>query len=112
MNKDEMREAGRVMIAYADGAEVQNTLRPSISQSLPINRETIWRDYVNQAEPQWNWKNYSYRVKPRPMECWVRVSNSAEDDDKFGTAWDTKERAEAGEFKPFRVVKFTEAPDE
>jgi hypothetical protein len=68
VNRKETRKAAEVMLAYADGADIQ--LRP---RGMNINPE--WGTKVFGGEATWNWGVYEYRIKPRvkpkPREFWV-----------------------------------------
>lgn len=60
MTPEKAREAAQVMLAYADGAIVEcqdNQLNP----------------WIAVLEPSFNWIKYDYRIKPKPIECWVVV---------------------------------------
>ena len=56
MNREETREAARVMLAYADGQDVQ----------FYCDMEHEWHDT---DDPTWRWDKTRYRVKPR--EWWI-----------------------------------------
>ncbi len=43
----------------------------------------VWKD----CDPQWNFVECDYRVKPEPLELWVNVYTN------FSAAWKTKEKA-------------------
>ena len=62
MTPDELREAAAVMLAAADGAEIECKW---------------WKDddkeWSPSREPKWDWKHFRYRVKPpqsKPVERW------------------------------------------
>lgn len=59
----EARRMAEVMLAFADGAEVE---------SDPISSNE-WRAVQH---PNWDWYTANYRVKPEPREWWI-VPNAA-----------------------------------
>ncbi len=66
MTREEAREAAEVMLAYAEGKEVE----------LKVGNQ--WAAYTDDEEPDFNWFDYHYRIKPEPKyrpfkdaeECW------------------------------------------
>ena len=64
MTKEEIREAAKVMEAYANGKKIQY-----------LDEYNKWIDATN---PSFNWSNYIFRIKPEPKyrpfktqeECW------------------------------------------
>ncbi len=68
MNRDEARKAAEVMLAYAEGKEIE----------FKAPDET---DYNPSVEPLFNWDSFDYRVKPEPKyrpfcnaeECWQEM---------------------------------------
>jgi len=62
MNRDEARKAAEVMLAYADGAEIQEAPRPYTKSKY------AWSDC---DDPVFDWDCMSYRIKPKPREFWV-----------------------------------------
>lgn len=62
MNKDQTKEAIKVMQAYVDGEEIEYK-----------DSSGAWRA-VN-GEPLWNFCECEYRVKPKPLECYLVVDN-------------------------------------
>jgi hypothetical protein len=62
MDREEAREAAKVMLAYADGAEIQ------------ILGKDDWCDV---PEANFDWENMAYRVKPRkPSINWDHVGEN------------------------------------
>ena len=67
MTRDEAKEAAMVMLAYANGEQVQVQLADGSWIDFPIN-------------PQFDWNHVNYRIKPKPEpkyrpfktqeECW------------------------------------------
>lgn len=51
------REKAEVMIAFADGEEIQGA-------PLCVPEEN--RTYMNMSDPCWNWRTTIYRKKPKP----------------------------------------------
>ena len=49
--KENCEKMAGVMLAYADGKQIQVSLKEG------------WKDIV---DPEWNWSAYDYRVKPKP----------------------------------------------
>jgi hypothetical protein len=60
MNREETIAAIKVMQAYVYGAEIEFSERPG-----------EWEPCV--GGPLWNWSGRDYRIKPKPLECWVLV---------------------------------------
>ena len=66
MTREEARKAAQVMLAYADGKEIE----------FRDKGEKIWSNAGNLA---FDWQNYCYRIKPvfRPFkdadECWQEM---------------------------------------
>ena len=56
MNKDDAREAIKVMQAYADGEDIQ----------FKTCVETIWESYTTALS--FDFSRYDYRIKPKPRE--------------------------------------------
>jgi hypothetical protein len=54
--RDEARRRAEILMAYADGAEIQG------QRIYPV---TGW---YAQPEPEWDWDNVYYRIKPEPRE--------------------------------------------
>ncbi len=63
MTRNEARKAAEVMLAYADGKEIDNRR----------NGENTWN---TASEPTFDWWKYKYRIKPQPK---YRPFNSAEE---------------------------------
>ena len=53
MTRDEARKAAQVMLAYADGKEIE----------FSDKGEKIWS---NVGSPAFDWRNFCYRIKPKP----------------------------------------------
>lgn len=68
MNREETKLAIKVMQAYADGETIQSR-EGKRSWQIPSGWKTI-----DGMEPDWDWYNHYYRIKPEPMEIevWVR----------------------------------------
>jgi hypothetical protein len=62
------KEKIAVMQAYLDGRTIQLY-------------GTRWYDFKLDEEPDWNWGQTNYRVKPEPREWWLELHNSF-------TCWD------------------------
>jgi len=55
MTRDEARKAAAVMLAYAEGKDIQWRMKsPDVAY--------IWRD--THQSPVFNWTGYDYRIKP------------------------------------------------
>lgn len=73
MTREEIREAANVMLAYAEGKEIEGLLDNG--------------DYSDCGIPHWDWKNNakSYRIKSKPTyrpfkdaeECWQEMQKHA-----------------------------------
>lgn len=68
MNREEVRKAAEVMLAFADDKEIQYALKESDN----------WMNWVNKSAPSFDWSRLKYRIKPEPKyrpfetqeECW------------------------------------------
>lgn len=61
MTRDEAREAARVMLAYANGAEVEG---------IYVNPQSMGKHFHTDI-PSFNWQVFNYRVKREPRVLWV-----------------------------------------
>lgn len=61
--REEARRKAEVMLAFADGAEIQFYHWTN-------------EDWDDVGHPSWNWDGNDYRVKPKPRECWVKYDGS------------------------------------
>ena len=59
MNREEVRKAAEVMLAFADGKEIQYSYKGSSN----------WMDWVNDYAPSFDFEGCSYRIKPEPKYC-------------------------------------------
>ena len=75
MNREETKEAIRVMQAFVDGKEVE------VKGLLP---DSVW---IPAGAPCWNWQDTEYRIKPTPvlrpwtadevpLGAWIRLKNT------------------------------------
>lgn len=62
--REEARRKAEVMLAFADGAEIQFCRYHWTNE-----------DWDDVGHPSWNWDGNDYRVKPKPAEFWVVVAN-------------------------------------
>ncbi len=70
MTRDEARKAAEVMLAYAEGKEVE---------LLVVGNR--WEVYTDNEAPDFNWRDYHYRIKPSLKyrlfnsveECWQEM---------------------------------------
>lgn len=102
--REEARRMAEVMLAFADGADVQYRL-PNCSD--------VWDDT---GVPDWNWRTWDYRVKPKPREEW-QVAN------KYGAVLRIHKSADAAQSyadeharsdplsAPFRIVHMREVTE-
>lgn len=90
MTREEARKAAQVMLAYADGAEIEYTV-PSC--------ETGDTPYCTPVEISFNWRDYSYRVKQtQDFIDWSHVAPEYKwmARDKDGAAYVYREKPELG----------------
>lgn len=66
MTPTQLKEAAQVMLAAAEGKQVQYMPR-STGQWVP----TGWAE---NDSPSWDWHLYEYRIKPEPREWWVDLN--------------------------------------
>lgn len=65
MDRQETSIALSVMVAYANGGEVQHRVR---------GQTNGWRDV---EAPSWTWGSAEYRVKPAPVEFWAVLNDDS-----------------------------------
>lgn len=71
MTREEIKEAAKVMEAYADGAEIQYSHKG----------RNFWINWINISSPSFDWQTFDYRIKPEPKyrpfrtqeECWSEM---------------------------------------
>lgn len=61
--RDEARRRAEIMLAYADGKDIQE------QRIYPV---TGW---YAQPEPEWDWDSMYYRIKPEPREFVISVND-------------------------------------
>ena len=65
MNREETKQAIKVMQAYVDGAEIEYSAR-----TIPgVGHGVVWGSHDH--GPNFDWHHYEYRIKPVPCEGWV-----------------------------------------
>lgn len=70
MTREEARKAAEVMLAYADGKDIEYKRRD----------DNLWCDVINN-NPEFNWNHNNYRIKQEPTyrpfknkeECWAEM---------------------------------------
>ena len=68
MTREEVKKAAEIMLAFADGAEIQYSHKGKDN----------WINWINEFSPSFDWQTFDYRIKPeskyRPFktqeECW------------------------------------------
>lgn len=103
MNREQTLEAIKVMQHFADGGEVEYLCTGDGCGQ--------WHD---DEPPHWNWHSSKYRIKPKPLECWVVVDRDG-DTSNFRTkagaeeyAWDRNRR---GLYVPYTVRHMREVTE-
>ena len=75
MNIEQTKEAAAVMLAWADGKEIE------------YKEIALTGGWETTENPQWRWKDFNYRIKPTaklrpwtadevPLGAWMRVKDS------------------------------------
>lgn len=64
MTPTQLKEAAQVMLAAAEGKQVQYMPR-STGQWVPVG-------WAENRSPSWDWHTHDYRIKPEPREWWMR----------------------------------------
>ena len=75
MNIEETKEAAAVMLAWADGKEIE------------YKEMALTGGWTTTENPQWRWKDFNYRIKPTatlrpwtadevPLGAWMRSKKS------------------------------------
>ena len=76
MNIEETKEAAAVMLAWADGKEIE------------YKEMALTGGWTTTKNPQWRWKDFSYRIKPTatlrpwtadevPLGAWMRTKDQS-----------------------------------
>lgn len=68
MTREEVKKAAEIMLAFADGAEIQYSHKG----------QNNWLNWINESSPSFDWQTFDYRIKPEPKyrpfktqeECW------------------------------------------
>ena len=89
-------EKAQVMIGFDQGRKVE----------FSRVEYDAWDNCIN---PTWDWRNFNYRLKPEPIECWVCVYAGK----IGGYIYHTKKSAviEFNASKPERIAHMVEAPE-
>ena len=80
MTREQAREAAQVMLAWADGKEVECNL----------NNAVEWNSAITHQELNFDWSVFTYRIKPTtklrpwtadevPLGAWMRFKRNPED---------------------------------
>ena len=77
MDKQQTKDAIKVMQAFVDGKTIQ------------LESKGVWFDAPDR--PSWNWASQNYRVKPEPVVVYI---NEYPGEERSFEAYDTKEMAE------------------
>lgn len=78
MNREETKEAIKVMQHYADGGEVE------------ASGGDGWHRFISPGAPSWNWVDFEYRIKEEPMSIdWSHLRDDiiAVAADSYGNAY-------------------------
>ena len=99
MTPEELRHAAEVLLAAADGKQIQKRI---------IND----RKWFEEDSPDFDFNAFKFRIKPEPRECWVNFYTS-----KTGYAHSTKaeaqEQGEQGSCEPETIaIHMREVMDE
>lgn len=94
MNREQTKEAIKVMQHYADGGEVN--WRP--------RGKGDWE--ACGYDPVFDFLRNEYRIKPKPLECWVIDINGS-----VGVAWESRNQAEQYSAGNARIVHMVESPE-
>lgn len=68
MTREEAKEAAKVMLAFAEGVEIQYSHKG----------QNNWLNWINESSPSFDWQTFDYRIKKEPKyrpfktlkECW------------------------------------------
>lgn len=99
MTRDEARDAAAVMLAYAEGKEIQHRRWGSDDE---------WSNFSDEASPIFEFRFNEYRVKPEPRVVWF-----IENGDGLLSTWAANEyEANRLMLSTQRKVKFIEDTDD
>ena len=81
MTREQAREAAAVMLAFADGKEVQGRVRGGTAP---------WTHHSNLLDGTWDWDAFEFRIKPTaklrpwtadevPLGAWIRDKRALHD---------------------------------
>jgi len=59
MNKDETREAIKVMEHFTNGGEIEGRV---------LGEDDSWNVFI---DPHWNFNHFAYRIKKAPRTFWI-----------------------------------------
>lgn len=88
-----LKEKTEIMQACLDAEDIQ----------LRSYENKTWQDCI--VEPDFDWFNYDYRVKPKQKEVWITKNINC---GSFGNIYETKEAAEKNLNPDWKAVKFIE----
>ena len=91
MNIEQTKEAAAVMLAWADGKEIE------------YKEMALTGGWTTTENPQWRWKDFSYRIKPAatlrpwtadevPLGAWIRCKKTPHDRHLLGWVSDQTDR--------------------
>lgn len=93
-----LKEKIEVMQAALDGADIE-----MVRITAPAD-EDEWNLTNN---PVFDWNNFNYRIKPKPLEFWVNVYDSVVPYDSYETEKEAKDRA--GRNNGIKLIKTIKA---
>lgn len=83
MNKDQLKAAAAVMLAAADGKQIEWRHSPKL-------RDSTWAPIGFVEDAAWNFHSYEYRVKPEPKKLYGVFNKRGE----LVTSWEDREDAD------------------
>lgn len=71
MTREEVKKAAKIMVDFADGAEIQYSHKG----------QNNWMNWINKIPPSFDWQTFDYRIKPEikyrsfktKEECWEEM---------------------------------------
>lgn len=94
MDKLETKSAANIMLAYADGEKIEFS--------------DFSEEWIEIDEPTWDFSEFSYRIKAKPLECWVVLTIKGE---QFGLARNEADALEDAKAIHGRIVRMVQADD-
>jgi len=100
MNKDETREAIKVMEHFTNGGEIEGRV---------LGEDDSWNVFI---DPHWNFNHFAYRIKKAPRTFWIAQYDDDDEGEGEYFLLVGQEPAEQGRFSHSKeIIKVQEVLD-